>query len=104
MKQGPLEAFANCANNLETKCLSDKLSRHGSLESLESLEKSKNEKKVITSVKPRRKEIEVADHIQFLITEKSASHKNSRDIIGDLLDEADMINKSKQFFFLFNLI
>lgn len=80
---------------METKYLGDKLSRH---DSLESLEKVKSE--VISPsppIRPRRKEVELSDHIQFLITEKSAPQKHSEDAVRDQLDDGDFTAEGKIF-------
>lgn len=68
------------------------MARHGSLESLE-----RPHSDAIIPLKPRKKEIELSDHIQFLITEKSmpktsSSDETSRELAGD---EGDIISDGK---------
>lgn len=87
-RYGPFGPFVKCINNLETKYLGEKLARHNSLESLE---RPKCET-IIPALKPRRKEVELSDHIQFLITEKSMPQASSSDDASrDPTDDGDIL-------------
>lgn len=85
-RYGPFGPFVKCINNLESKYLGEKLARHGSLDSLE---RPKCES--IIAPKPRKKEVELSDHIQFLITEKSAPQTSSSfEVSREPVDEGDV--------------
>lgn len=94
---GPFGPSVKCMNNLESKYLGEKLARHRSLESLEC---SKCEAPV--TPKPRKKEIELSDHIQFLITEKSPPQACIIDV-RETVDDGDVLSEGKfavaNFFF-----
>lgn len=85
-----------CINNLESKYLGEKMARHGSLESLE-----RPHSDAIIPLKPRKKEIELSDHIQFLITEKSIPKTSSSDDTSRELtaDEGDIISDGEYYNF-----
>lgn len=86
---GPFGPFVKCMNNLESKYLGEKLARHSSLESLE-------RPKCETPVTPkfRKKEIELSDHIQFLITEKSPPQACLIDV-REIIDDGDVPSEGK---------
>lgn len=91
-RYGPFGPFVKCINNLESKYLGEKMARHGSLENLE-----RPHSDAIIPLKPRKKETELSDHIQFLITEKtmpktSSSDETSRELAAD---EGDIISDGK---------
>lgn len=72
------------------------MARHSSLESLE---RSKCD--LIGPPKPRKKEVELSDHIQFLITEKSPPQACSVDVTArEAIDEGDVLSEGT-FYFLF---
>lgn len=80
-----------CINNLESKYLGEKLARHGSLESLE-----RPKCEAILPPKSRKKEIELSDHIQFLITEKTAPQTSSSlDASREPIDDGDVFSDGK---------
>lgn len=88
-------------NNLESKYLGEKLARHRSLESLEC---PKCEAPV--APKPRKKEIELSDHIEFLITEKSPPQARLIDV-RETVDDGDVVSEGKfaaAIFFFFSII
>lgn len=81
------------------------MARHGSLESLE-----RPHSDAIIPLKPRKKEVELSDHIQFLITEKtvsktSSSDETSRELAadeGDIISDGEWLqNKFQQIFSIF---
>lgn len=77
-----------CINNLESKYLGEKQARHGSLENLE-----RPKCEVISAPKPRKKEVELSDHIQFLITEKSTPQASSLiEVTRDAIDDGDVVS------------
>lgn len=76
-------------NNLESKYLGEKLARHSSLESLE---RPKCEAPV--TPKPRKKEIELSDHIQFLITEKSPPQACLIDV-RETIEDGDVLSEGE---------
>lgn len=78
-------------NNLESKYLGEKLVRHSSLESLE-----RPKCEVPITPKPKKKEIELSDHIQFLITEKSPPQACLIDV-RDAIDDGDVLSEGKHF-------
>lgn len=91
-RYGPFGPFVKCINNLESKYLGEKLARHGSLESLE---RPKCEG-IMVAPKPRKKEVELSDHIQFLITEKSAPQTSSSvEVSREAIDEGDVLSEGK---------
>ncbi|XP_031631652.1 guanylate cyclase soluble subunit beta-1 isoform X2 [Contarinia nasturtii] len=78
------------SSNTNLSCKGEKLARHGSLESLE---RPKCEG-IIVPPKPRKKEVELSDHIQFLITEKSAPQTSSSvEVSREAIDEGDVISE-----------
>lgn len=77
-------------NSLESKYLGEKLARHGSLESLD---RPKIES--IITPKPRKKEVELSDHIQFLITEKSAPQAANADEVSRDVDDGDVLSEGR---------
>lgn len=90
-RYGPFGPFVKCINNLESKYLGEKLVRHGSLESLE-----RPKCEAIIPSKPRKKEVELSDHIQFLITEKSAPQTSSCiDASREPIDDGDVLSDGK---------
>lgn len=90
-RYGPFGPFVKCINNLESKYLGEKLARHGSLESLE-----RPKCEAIIPSKPRKKEVELSDHIQFLITEKSAPQTSSCiDASREPIDDGDVLSDGK---------
>lgn len=76
-------------NNLESKYLGENIARHSSLESLE---RPKCEAPV--TPKPRKKDIELSDHIQFLITEKSPPQACLVDV-RETIDDGDVLSEGK---------
>lgn len=77
---GPPSTTTKCIHDLENIYLGEKL---GQLQ-LDNIERAKE-----NVHKPRKKEIELSDHIQFLITEKSGPKKSSVDE-RDQADESDV--------------
>lgn len=95
-RYGPFGPFVKCINNLESKYLGEKLARHGSLESLE-----RPKCELINASKPRKKEVELSDHIQFLITEKSAPQASSLiEVSREAIDEEYVSDGKLKSFYL----
>lgn len=70
--------------------------------SLESLERTKCDTQLVTPPKPRKKEVELSDHIQFLITEKSPSQAcSSVDVVRDTIDDGDVLSEGNLFIIFF---
>lgn len=66
-------------------------SQHDS--SLGNLEQSINE---IITLKAKKKEVELSDHIQFSITEKSPPQSSRMDTVRDTTDDGDIISEGMQ--------
>lgn len=77
------------------------MARHGSLESLE---RPHADPIAIIPSKPRKKEIELSDHIEFLITEKSMPKtSSSSDTARELTADDDIISDGKYLLVEFKL-
>lgn len=61
--------------------------------SLGSLEQSISE---IITLKPKKKEVELSDHIQFSITEKWPPQSRRADIVRDQTDDGDILSEGRQ--------
>lgn len=60
--------------------------------SLGSLEQSISE---IITLKPKKKEVELSDHIQFSITEKWPPQSSRTDIVRDQPDDGDILSEGR---------
>lgn len=98
-KYGPFGPFVKCINNLESKYLGDKHARRSSLEHSDRVKKDSSQ--ALSSLppplapKPRKKEVELSDHIQFLITEKSPPQTCSVDVTRESVDESELTTEGE---------
>lgn len=57
----------------------------------------------LVTTKARKKETELSDHIQFLITEKSPPQACSVDVVREIIDEGDILSEGKTTNFIYKL-